>query len=133
MPSWIARLVHLDGDGHTFRTSMALGAGPRLFGGLIAAQALAAAAATVVEHAPRFGAVALGPGLGRADGTAAAVREIVATVRAPLVVDADALRSAFPAFGDVRGGAILGGASTVEAEPATRAFAEAAREAGIQF
>lgn len=47
MPSWIARLVHLDGDGHTFRTSMALGAGPRLFGGLIAAQALAAAAATV--------------------------------------------------------------------------------------
>ena len=48
MPSWIADLVRLDGDGHTFRTSMALGAGPRLFGGLIAAQALAAAAATVV-------------------------------------------------------------------------------------
>jgi acyl-CoA thioesterase len=47
MPSWIARLVRLDGDGGTFRTSMALGAGPRLFGGLIAAQALAAAAATV--------------------------------------------------------------------------------------
>ena len=47
MPSWIAHLVRLNGDGCTFRTSMALGAGPRLFGGLIAAQALAAAAATV--------------------------------------------------------------------------------------
>lgn len=47
MPSWISRLVRLEGGGPTFRTSMALGAGPRLFGGLIAAQALAAAAATV--------------------------------------------------------------------------------------
>ena len=47
MESWIARLVRLDGSGETFRTSNALGAGPRLFGGLIAAQALAAAAATV--------------------------------------------------------------------------------------
>lgn len=47
MPSWIARLVQLEGGGCSFRTSMALGAGPRLFGGLIAAQALAAAAATV--------------------------------------------------------------------------------------
>lgn len=46
-PSWIARLVALDGDGRSFRTANALGAGPRLFGGLIAAQALAAAAATV--------------------------------------------------------------------------------------
>ncbi|MEN3280331.1 MAG: hypothetical protein V7607_1471 [Solirubrobacteraceae bacterium] len=43
----------------------------------------------------------------------------------------DDLRSAFPALsGDVLGGAILAGASTVEAEPATRAFAEAARRAG---
>jgi len=47
MPSWIARLVRLDGGGQSFRTSTALGAGPRLFGGLIAAQALAAAGATV--------------------------------------------------------------------------------------
>ena len=46
-PSWIARLVALDSAGTTFRTANALGAGPRLFGGLIAAQALAAAAATV--------------------------------------------------------------------------------------
>jgi acyl-CoA thioesterase len=47
MPSWIARLVRLDGADGSFRTSVALGAGHRLFGGLIAAQALAAAAATV--------------------------------------------------------------------------------------
>lgn len=48
MPSWIAELVRLDGDGCSFRTSAAFGAGPRLFGGLIAAQALAAAGATVL-------------------------------------------------------------------------------------
>jgi acyl-CoA thioesterase len=47
MPSWIADLVRLEGDGRRFRTSVATGAGPRLFGGLIAAQALAAAGATV--------------------------------------------------------------------------------------
>jgi len=47
MPSWIAELVRLDGDGETFRTSVAFGVGRRLFGGLIAAQALAAAGATV--------------------------------------------------------------------------------------
>jgi len=51
MPSWIARLVTLDrvdgAAGPEFRATNPLGAGPRLFGGLIAAQALAAAAATV--------------------------------------------------------------------------------------
>lgn len=50
MPSWIARLVRLDrcgSEGHVFRAANAQGAGPRLFGGLIAAQALAAAGATV--------------------------------------------------------------------------------------
>ena len=50
-PSWIARLVELDRiadhGSPVFRSSHALGSGPRLFGGLIAAQALAAAAATV--------------------------------------------------------------------------------------
>lgn len=49
MPSWIARLVRLDGDGPHFSTSVALGSGGRLFGGLIAAQALAAAGATVQD------------------------------------------------------------------------------------
>lgn len=51
MPSWIADMVRLDptgdGDELTFRASVALGSEGRLFGGLIAAQALAAAAATV--------------------------------------------------------------------------------------
>lgn len=47
MPSWIAELVRLDGGGATFRTSAAFGVGTRLYGGLIAAQALAAAGATV--------------------------------------------------------------------------------------
>ncbi len=47
MPSWIAELVRLEGSGQHFHTSVAFGAGPRLFGGLIAAQALAAAGATV--------------------------------------------------------------------------------------
>jgi glycine/D-amino acid oxidase-like deaminating enzyme len=43
------------------------------------------------------------------------------------------LRAELPALSDgVLGGAILAGASTVEAEPATRAFAEAAREAGAR-
>jgi acyl-CoA thioesterase II len=47
MPSWIADLVRLEGGDGVYRTATALGAGPRLIGGLIAAQALAAAAATV--------------------------------------------------------------------------------------
>lgn len=47
MPSWIADLVRLEPVGPGFRTSVALGSGGRLFGGLIAAQALAAAGATV--------------------------------------------------------------------------------------
>ncbi|MCX2929497.1 thioesterase family protein [Mycobacterium sp. CVI_P3] len=47
MPSWIAQLVQLDRRGDDFRASAAFGVGPRLYGGLIAAQALAAAAATV--------------------------------------------------------------------------------------
>ncbi|BBY60911.1 acyl-CoA thioesterase [Mycolicibacterium sarraceniae] len=47
MPSWIADLVRLDRHGQTFHTSATSGVGPRLYGGLIAAQALAAAAATV--------------------------------------------------------------------------------------
>ncbi len=49
-------------------------------------------------------------------------------------LDGDELRAAFPAFGpDVLGGRVLGGASTVNAEAATRAFAEAARGAGAEI
>ena len=49
MPSWIARMVQLEGSGPQFRTSVALGSAGRLFGGLIAAQALAAAGAGVTD------------------------------------------------------------------------------------
>jgi acyl-CoA thioesterase len=52
VPSWIADLVRLDGGGRTFHASVALGSGGRLFGGLIAAQALAAAGATVADGRP---------------------------------------------------------------------------------
>jgi acyl-CoA thioesterase II len=47
MPSWIADLVRLEGAGPAFRSSTTFGGGPRLYGGLIAAQALAAAGRTV--------------------------------------------------------------------------------------
>lgn len=47
MPSWIADLVRLDGGDGSFRTSRTFGSAGRLFGGLIAAQALAAAGASV--------------------------------------------------------------------------------------
>ena len=45
----------------------------------------------VVEQARRVGALALGPGLGRADATTAAVAEILRRVDLPAVVDADGL------------------------------------------
>ena len=49
-------------------------------------------------------------------------------------VDGDALRAEYPAFGpDVLGGVVLPGASTVDPELATRAFAEAARSAGARI
>ena len=47
MPSWIAELVRLKGTAPKFSTSVAMGSHGRLFGGLIAAQALAAAGATI--------------------------------------------------------------------------------------
>lgn len=52
VPSWIADLVRLDGGAGSYRASVALGSGGRLFGGLIAAQALAAAGATVSDGRP---------------------------------------------------------------------------------
>ena len=49
------------------------------------------AAGSVVEAAERMRAVALGPGLGRSDGTVELVRRVLAALDVPLVVDADAL------------------------------------------
>jgi NAD(P)H-hydrate epimerase len=51
----------------------------------------AGAAADVRELAAKASAVALGPGLGRGDGPRALVRELLARLELPVVVDADAL------------------------------------------
>src|SRR5438552_3245723 len=47
----------------------------------------------IVDLASRVDAVAIGPGLGDAQGTLDAVKEIVRSVSLPLVVDADAIRA----------------------------------------
>jgi NAD(P)H-hydrate epimerase len=52
-----------------------------------------AAAEEVLRRAARSSAVAVGPGCGRAPGTAGFVREIVQAVEAPLVLDADGLHA----------------------------------------
>jgi len=51
------------------------------------------AAGEVLSVAARFRAVAIGPGLGRTDAAAEAVRRIVADLDRPLVVDADGLHA----------------------------------------
>jgi len=51
------------------------------------------AAAVVLADAGRFGALAIGPGLGRAPATAAAVRGLVTGTTGPVVLDADALHA----------------------------------------
>ena len=51
------------------------------------------AAAVVAEHAERFGAAVVGPGLGTAPGTASAVRSIVSATPCALVLDADGLNA----------------------------------------
>lgn len=50
-----------------------------------------AAAETVLELTGRGGALAVGPGLGRSDGTKAFVRRLLAEAEVPAVVDGDAL------------------------------------------
>lgn len=47
----------------------------------------------ILELAPRVDAVAIGPGLGDVDGTLEAIREIVRSLRLPMVLDADALKA----------------------------------------
>jgi ADP-dependent NAD(P)H-hydrate dehydratase / NAD(P)H-hydrate epimerase len=51
----------------------------------------AAGAALVLDGLDRFGALVVGPGLGREPETAAAVRRLVAEATVPVVVDADGL------------------------------------------
>lgn len=50
-----------------------------------------AAAGSIVQLAQRAGAVAIGPGLGRTDGTRELVRVLLERIDRPVVVDADAL------------------------------------------
>ncbi|MHC4592291.1 MAG: ADP-dependent NAD(P)H-hydrate dehydratase, partial [Planctomycetota bacterium] len=51
------------------------------------------AAVRVLEWAPEFDVVAVGPGVGRAPETQEAVRRLVAELGTPLVVDADGLNA----------------------------------------
>jgi hydroxyethylthiazole kinase-like uncharacterized protein yjeF len=53
----------------------------------------AAAAATVIEAAPRFGCLVLGPGLGAGEGVRAVIARAVAEVSVPIVIDADGLNA----------------------------------------
>lgn len=57
----------------------------------------------VLEAASRFGAVVVGPGLGRDPVAATAVRELIAEVPVPLIVDADAIVALAGALAIVRG------------------------------
>jgi ADP-dependent NAD(P)H-hydrate dehydratase / NAD(P)H-hydrate epimerase len=59
-------------------------------------------AAEVLKAADRFRALVVGPGLGRDDRTAAAVRRIVAESTIPLVLDADALNALAGDLGPLR-------------------------------
>ncbi len=54
------------------------------------------AVATVLEASERAGAVAIGPGLGRGEGRRALVRELLARIDVPVVVDADGLHGLEP-------------------------------------
>ena len=58
-------------------------------------------APTVSEAAARYGAVVLGPGLGRADGTAAEVARLLAALSQPVVVDGDGLAALGTAAAEV--------------------------------
>jgi len=52
-----------------------------------------AAVPELLHSAGRFGALVVGPGLGRSEATAAAVRRLVAEATVPLVLDADGLNA----------------------------------------
>lgn len=60
-------------------------------------------AEAALDEADRYGALAVGPGLGRADGTQAAVRSLVAAWPGPVVVDGDGLSALGSTVADVVG------------------------------
>jgi NAD(P)H-hydrate epimerase len=61
-------------------------------------------AETVLEDAERYGALAVGPGLGTNDDAQAGVRAVVAAWPGPIVVDGDGLTALGDAVADVVGG-----------------------------
>ena len=63
-------------------------------------------AATVLDGAGRFAAVAVGPGLGRSEETCAQVRDLVAQLRVPVVIDGDGLAALGSSPGAVLAGRV---------------------------
>ena len=61
-------------------------------------------AESALEDAERYGALAVGPGLGTAEGTQAAVRTLVAGWPGPIVVDGDGLTALGDTVADVTKG-----------------------------
>jgi NAD(P)H-hydrate epimerase len=61
-------------------------------------------AEAVLDQAGRFGALAVGPGLGTGEGTAAEVRRLVAEAALPVVVDGDGLTALGARAADVLAG-----------------------------
>lgn len=59
---------------------------------------------TVLDDLDRFGALVVGPGLGREEATATAVRDLVAAAPVPVVVDGDGLHALGSAPADVLAG-----------------------------
>jgi hydroxyethylthiazole kinase-like uncharacterized protein yjeF len=57
----------------------------------------------VLRRAERAGALVLGPGLGRADGTVELARSLAASVELPLLLDADGLNAHAGALASLRG------------------------------
>jgi hydroxyethylthiazole kinase-like uncharacterized protein yjeF len=100
-PGLAARAALRTGSGMVVAAVPGAEAAARVGGGEVVARALPATATGALDaaaagellgaFASRFKALAVGPGLGRAPETAAAVARIVAEAEIPLVIDADAL------------------------------------------
>jgi hydroxyethylthiazole kinase-like uncharacterized protein yjeF len=101
-PGLMARAALRAGSGMVVAGVPGADSAARVGGGEVVARALPAtpggalandAANVVLADIGRFGALAIGPGLGRAPETAAAVVALVSDVHIPIVIDADALNA----------------------------------------
>jgi hydroxyethylthiazole kinase-like uncharacterized protein yjeF len=100
-PGLMARAALRSGSGMVVAAVPGAEAAARVGGGEVVARAMPATAGGALAegaadellgaYVARFKAVALGPGLGRAPETAAAVARLVTDVPVPMVIDADAL------------------------------------------